>query len=319
MDDERVLQENKDISDRYEKKYIPGTKFYKFIGDNLIMIRLIRVKNENTFVVYANGSTRCTMDKDEFSSYRKLNPDGYVGYCIADLEDGIQDVIVTFHRRIDLSTKKQLPFAVCRMNVYDVFSNTLNRDKDVMYIGCSVSQESCPSDIEYPIMLACNGIHNMSLTACYIEDTLDDMLKFVNASVYDGVLYTLWSGYDRTKTMGVCKDLKELLVSNGFINDVYRGFKELKVGFKYIPELAGELIHSVEDIVKHQMLDPVWIKFDRDIDLKAIKDEYIIIRDSGNDLWIVSYKMGPYVNRPYFNMEDHTEFDVLNKVIKSKK
>lgn len=318
MKEERVLQENKDISDDYERKYIPGMRYYKFIGDDLIMIRLLRVKNENSFVVNANG-TRYTMDKDEFSTYRRLNPDGYISYAIGDLEDGVQDVIVSFHRRIDLSTNKQLPFAVCRMNVYDIFSNTINQEEGVMYIGCSVSQESCPSDIEYPIMLACNGIHNIALTACYIEDTLDDILKLVNSAPYDGILYTLWSGYDKQKTRGVCKDLRELLTTNGFINDVYRGFNELKVGFKYIPELAGELIHAVEDIVKYQILDPIWIKFDRDVDLNAIKDQYLIIRDTENDLWIVSYKRGQYVNRPYFQMEDHTEYDVMKDKIDSKK
>lgn len=318
MEEEKVLKDNQDVDDSTTRRHIVGTKYYKFLGDDLIMIRLLRVKNDNAFVVDANG-TRYTMDKNEFSSYRKLNPDGYVGFCIADQEDGVQDVIVSFHRRKDLNTKKQLPFAVCRMNVYDLFSNILNQEEGVMYIGCSVSQESCPSDVEFPIMLACNGMRNMSLTACYIEDTIDDILKLVNSAPYDGVLYTLWSGYDKEKTRGVCKDLRELLVSNGFINDVYRGFNELKVGFDYVPELAGELIHAVEDIVKHQMLDPIWVEFNRDIDLGKIKDNYIIIRDASNHLWVVSYKMGSYVNRPYFAMEDHTEFDKLNDIIQSKK
>lgn len=67
------------------------------------------------------------------------------------------------------------------------------------------------------------------------------------------------------------------------------------MGFDYIPELGGELIHAVEDIVKYQLLDPVWIKFDRDVDLNKIKDEYLIIRDARDHLWVVSYKKGEYM------------------------
>lgn len=238
------------------------------------------------------------MDKNEFSSYRKLNPDGYIGFSIVDMEqDDVQDVVVTFHRGKDLSTEKQLPFAVCRMNIYDLFSNDIKpeKDKDVTYLGCSVSQESCPAETEFPILISCSGIRSMLLTACYIEDTIDDILKLINPLKYDEVLYGLWCAYDKKLTTGVCKTLRELVVSNGFINDVYRGFNELKVGFDYIPELGGELIHAVEDIVKYQLLDPVWIKFDRDVDLNKIKEEYLIIRDASDHLWVVSYKKGEYM------------------------
>ena len=316
--EEKVLQDNKDVPDESVKKHIIGTKYYKFIGDDIIMIRLLRVKNADAYVVDANG-TRCTMTKAEFESYRKLNPDGYVGYCIVEQEENIQDVLVSFHRRKDLNTKKQLPFAVCRQNLYDFFSNAINQEEGVTHIGCSISQESCPLEIEFPILLASNSIHEMTLTACYIEDTLSDLLKLVSTPKYDDVLYKLYQMYDKEKTRGACPNLKQLLYENGFINDVYRGFNELKVHFDYVPELMHELVHAVEDIVKYQLLDPIWIPFDRDVDLKAIRDEYLIIRDASNKLWVVSYKRGEYVNRPYFLQEDHTEFDTLNKIIQSKK
>lgn len=127
------------------------------------------------------------MDKNEFSSYRKLNPDGYIGFSIVDMEEDedVQDVVVTFHRRKNLSTEKQLPFAVCRMNIYDLFTNAIKpeKDKDVTYLGCSVSQDSCPADIEFPTLLAYDDIRSMILTACYIEDTIDDILKLESTQI----------------------------------------------------------------------------------------------------------------------------------------
>lgn len=303
-----------------EKKSRPliGTRYYRYIDSQLIQIRLLRIKNDNCYVVESNGA-RFNMTAVEFKTYEKLRPDGYVTFSVAQLEEGMKDVIVTFFRLKDITNGQGLPYAVCRMNVFDMITNTLNNQEGIMYIGCSISQENCPKDVDFKMMLACNGVEKADTISVYIEDTLDDILHFVNPMPYDDVLYILDQGYDKVKTRGVCKDLKELLSQNHFMDDVYYGFNELPVQFKYVPEVAGDLIHAVEDVIKHEMINPVWVKFDRDIDLNKIENKYLIIRDIENSLFIVSYEEGNYINRPYFNMDDTSEYETLKSLAQSNK
>lgn len=306
------------ITQSNNAKPVINTRYYRYVNDKLIQIRLMRVKNDNCYVVEANGQ-RFNMTKAEFKTYEKLRPDGYVSFAVAQLEDGFKDVIVGFYRKEDFTSSTPLPFAACRMNVYDMYTNAINKDKNIMYISCSVNQDSCPADMKFKLMFACNGMESTEFVATYIEDTLEDILKPVNTLPYDDVLYILDKGYDKTKVSGSCPTLKQMLVQDRFIDDVYYGFKELKVQFKYIAEVALELTHAIEDIIKRQMINPVWTKFDRDIDLSKIEDEYIIIRDIDDDLFIVSYKKGEYVNRPYFASGDTTEYDVLKELAQTNK
>jgi hypothetical protein len=265
------------------------------------------------------AGNRYNMTANEFKSYTKLKPDGYISFSVVILDEGIKDVLVAFHRKEDVTSQDQLPYAVCRMNVYDMFSNPINQDPNVMYIGCSVSKDTCPQNVDYSLMVACNGIDKIDMVAIYYEDNLDSILHLVNTTAYDEVLYTLSKGYMKDKVRGVRENVRDLLENNRFMYDVYYGLNILEVQFKYIPELEADFTHVIEDIIKREMIAPVWVKFDRDIDIKAIKDSYLLIKDNENDLYIVSYKEGEYVNRPYFNSGDTTEYDVLRNIAQTNK
>lgn len=292
-------------------KPVVGTKYYRWIGNTCIYIRLLRVKNDNCYVVERNG-VKSNMTAVEFKTFTRLNPDGYVGFCIAVLDENIRDVIVTFYRRKDMNSAEQEPYATCRMNTFDLYTNAIKRPEDErMYMGCSVSIDTCPENVDYKIMRACNGMDSFDLVAIYFEDNLDSIMSLINPVNYDSVLYILNSAMDKTLVAGGVNTLKELLQLSYFMDDVYRGFNILKMEFTYIDKLTDILIHAIEDVLKVEMLDPVWIKFDRDINLKDIKDKYVIIKDARDDIYIISYAEGDYTNRPYVNMGDDTEVETL--------
>lgn len=53
---EKVPRDNKDTDKSIIKKYIIGTKYYKFIEGELSMIRLLGIKNADAYAVNANGN-----------------------------------------------------------------------------------------------------------------------------------------------------------------------------------------------------------------------------------------------------------------------
>ena len=46
-----------------------------------------------------------------------------------------------------------------------------------------------------------------------------------------------------------------------------------------------------------------------------IQDKYIILLDSDNKLFILSYAEGEYINRPYDAMQDTSEIDAFSDIL----
>lgn len=298
-----------------------GQRLYKYIGDRLVQCRLMRVKNSNSYVV-KTGKTNVTINYEQYKSYTKLREDGCIIISEVELSDGIPDIIVSFFRYKDMT--KGVPYAVCRQNIYDVFTNTIENDGGAMYIGCSVSKTTCPENIKFAMMMACNKVISSHMIAVYYDDDLDNIMECLNGtggmSRYNQVMEILNSGYIKDKVRGQCSSVKQLLAENHFIEDVYRGFKILKTNFSITgnEKFYPEFFKYIEDIIKVELIAPVITSFTRDIDLSKIKDKYILLLDADKKLFVVSYAEGNYVNRPYEALHDTTEVDMLLKNRRSK-
>lgn len=293
-----------------------GQKIYKFNGDELIVKRLIKVKNSDAFVI---GDEDCsnptTITNAEYRSYTKLREDAVVIFSIVELQDGVPDVIVSLFRDKDI--KANMPYAVCRQNLFDVFSNSIENDGGMMYIGCSISQDTCPENVDFRMLIGCNKVNRSDMVAIYMEDNIDVILSLVKSKPYDETLAILHKGFSESKTRGSVSTLRELLVENRFIDDVYRGFNIIKVNFTYDgnEQFLPEFTAAIEDIIKREMLYPVWVKWTKEIDIKSIQDEHLLVLDETNTLYIVSYKPGDYINRPYAAMNDMTEVEALRNLV----
>lgn len=293
-----------------------GQKIYKFDGDELIIRRLIRVKNSDAFVVTKeDGSEPTTISNAEYRSYTKLREDALVIFSVVELQDKVPDVIVSVFREKDM--KAGLPYAVCRQNLYDVFANSIENDNGAMYIGCSICQDTCPPNVDFRMLIACNKVISNDMVAIYMEDDIDTILSMVKSKPYDEVLALLHKGFSEAKTRGSVSTLRDLLVENHFIDDIRRGFNIIKVNFTYNgnEQFLPEFTAAIEDIIKTEMLYPVWTKWTKEIDIKQIQDEHLLVLDGSNTLYIVSYKPGEYINRPYVNMGDTTEVDAFRNLV----
>lgn len=284
-----------------------GDKFYVYNEEKseFETFRIIRIKNTDSFILQDEQTKEKQTVTSQYlkDNYIKLKPDGYVSFAIVDLQDGIKDTIISLYRIKDLESGEQVPYAACRQNIYDLFTNQI-KDKYKTYIGVSISKDTVPEDTPYEMVLACNGISYNNMVSVYIDDTLETMLSMIKEDKYDLVLKTLKNNLSDDSIAGSCETLRQLLVENNFIYDFYKAFDIVKIPFDIeLVEDTYELIpyqrEILEDYLKTEMFKTYVLEYDKEIDLKKIQREYVLISDKNDKLFVVAYDKGKYINRYY--------------------
>ncbi|MGL5330975.1 MAG: hypothetical protein ACRDD7_17060, partial [Peptostreptococcaceae bacterium] len=234
----------------------------------------------------------------------------------------VKDVIVAMYRRDDLEAGDNIPYCACRQNIFDMFTNQIQRGQERMYVGVSVSKETIMEDTPYEMVLACNKIIESTMISFYIGDKLEDMLSLVSATKYDAVLHNLSTSV-KNNIIGYCKTLKQLLTENDFMYDVLRGFNinrvDFVVDFNENNQLNINQVNILEDILKVQIIDTCVLEFDKEINLKKIERDYTLISDHTNKVYLVSYTKGDYKNESFKNMKDKRDAAAMLKYKKINK
>jgi len=289
-----------------------GNKYYKYVGDKLELLRLVRIKNEDSYVMRDALGITVKLTKDELLGYTKLNSDGYITFAIVSLEQGIQDVIVSIHRREDILKGDNIPYCVCRQNIYDMFTHQLERSEAISHIGMSISKDTCPMDVKFEMVLACNSIVSLSVVNVYLDDSLEDILKFISPLNYDAALRVLADKMDGATVKGNCRALKALLEEKEFFNDFHRGFGIHKLPYAIRSKnLTEEMVLFLEAILKHRVLEYSIVKYGMDIDMKAVATKHLLIVDNLDNLYLVLYTEGEYVNREYEALNDKSDREIM--------
>lgn len=307
-----------------------GDKFYKYIEelDKIEIVRIIKMKNTETFIIEKEETKqKYKISKEKLlTEFTRLKPDGYISFAIANLQDNVKDVIVALYRRKDLDEGIQLPYAACRQNIFDLFSNQIKRDnynQNITFIGVSMSVDTVPENVPYELIVACNGLSENYMIATYIDDTLDILLSMVRESKYDLVLQTLANNVTDPNVQGSCTTLRQLLTENNFMYDFYRAFNIIKLPMEIeIIEETSEIIPEqrmiIEDELKVQMFRTYILKYDKEINLNKIEREYILLSDKNNNLYVLAYDKGEYLNRAY-QQDIKDKRDILTMLKYSKK
>lgn len=295
-----------------------GDKYYKReANDDSEDFRIVKMKNENTFVCkFTGGNTkklsRCEIEDLCFDEYAKIKPDVIMTFSIVEVAvfenekkevEVIKDVMVGIYRTKDLDEKKNIPFAVCRQGIQDFFTTQINRNPYVQYVGLSMNQNNVPEGMDFMMLMACNKMLSSVAVAVYMEDTLDEILSFVNASKLDSVLTSLCTSAP-DNIVGNYKTLRELLEANDIMYDFYSAFDIIKVPFDIkciedTDEIMPDQRKYIENQKKCEMLKTYVLEFARDFELSDIKRDYILLSDKNNKLYVMAYDKGGYVNDIY--------------------
>lgn len=311
-----------------------GAKYYRYDeNDNIELIRVTRHNDvEAKILIGTNEYKKISIEELE-KQYVRLNPHAIVNFCIVKLKDGLDDVIVTVHKMSDLTSNEPTPYCVCRQNITDVFANQI-QISDKMYVGCCMSLDTCPPDIDYRIMIACNGMDKCVNVCAYMDDTLKDITGFVKAKDFNNTLESLFIDHanavvkslpdsiargtkERIMKLdcydGYCKTLDLLLEQNNFMYDFYQAFNIIPIDEEVTYNSEGAVTENIANIISDlyevNITSTLCMEYWYDIDLDSIQNDYVLIMDKNNKLFVIAYvSNGPkHINIEKVESEENIE------------
>ena len=285
-----------------------GGKFFKYI-DGIDEPFILRVKS----VDETKRTVKCifpdkhveSVSADEFlRDYKFLRPDAIFSACSLSVQ-GENDVMLVLGKPNDSNEN----MVVCRQGVFDFFSNNVRKhETDDFYVGVSVSKKTCPANINFTDIMACDKLEHNRFMYVYLDDTLDDILSLFTQKKYDSILAnmaakrTFINGH---RTVGYCHTLRELLTTNNFMYDFRQMFDIMDLPFAINEETEGLSVDNIifmENELKVNIMETYLIRYTREIDLRTIKRSYKLVAsaaDNFSKIYIVGYDVadGDYVPR----------------------
>lgn len=235
--------------------------------------------------------------------------------------------MVVLSRDSDIKAGSQLPYAICRQCVVDLFSKQLNPD-EVEYVGLSVSQESCPADVNFENFFACNGIVKDETVAYYIGDRLADLFPLLShTNDFNRILMDLFNDHcmylagnnkfiadtykDKSDVDGYCKTLYQLLEMNNFEYDIYRAFNIIPTTFdkEHFSDqtLSIEASQVISQLLCVQLNKAIVVPYDKDINLADIKRDYCLVSDKDGTIYVVAYTVSGRYHASINESDDNIE------------
>lgn len=282
------------------KNILLGTIFYNSKKE---LFRIVDIR-KSKYVLEKGGETKTVTKKQLSQSYTKLKPNGYIIFSIVESNDD-KDVIVALYRTNQDKEEKHynIPYAVCRQNVINIFDKQIN---NINRVGMSLSLDSS-YDLKTIIeMTACNKIYTAIAVAIYMTDNLDSILSLIDVELFDETLQNMeFKKYFFIP--GYCNSLKQLLIQEDFLFDFYKAFDIEKIDTSVNIINDDGLIDPIQTIIFEKLFsvevfDAYAIEFDYTIRLKDIQKDYRLVYSSvDNKLFVIVFTKGKYYNESMRN------------------
>lgn len=307
-----------------------GAYFFKYEKDELILLRLYKVKDENTFLLKDKQKNKVVLTKEQLEEFTMIEPDGLIIHVLAsDPQHGV-DTLCMLYKIEDIDNNIMEPYAICRQNVIDPFETILNNDSSKIYVGVSMSRDTAPADFDFKSLCTAAGVRDQKINFVYKDDSFEDIMSFVHESLYNKALNIIKSHMskdDRSTYIGFESTYRQLLIDNDFMYDFRRAFNIVRLNLTIdtsidswtedgIYKISDKEIKTVESLTKHQVIAPILIKYDKSVDIDSIKRDYLFFEDLNKELYIISYEKGEYINREYDSLEDQRDRELLRRVIR---
>lgn len=293
-----------------------GFKFFKEKDDgDFKLIRIVKTFNDGKVKIVDDEGNFSKLPVDEIAKegYTPLESIGVVSFSIVKIANNY-DVIITLTRKLDIKVGLTVPCVICRQSVTDFFYNIIARQEDHGYVGVSVSEKTCPTNIQYGQLLACDDIVFGEMVNIYYDDTIDSVLNCVSILRYNEILEELFQRHVahennpklklKTCDKGWCRNIRDLLFFNNFWIDVDQAYNITDVDFEianYIIEkkdgndkeynsFSKDVITFLSSTFQINIVDCIVIEYYYDIDFGEYHNQnYILLRDSTEKLYLTVY------------------------------
>lgn len=277
-------------------KHIIGTKYQTYINDELVILRLARIKSEFSYILVDENGTKISMNKEEMSKLIILESDALLNIFISETKDNVKDVFAC----VQLPYKDTpYPSLIIRQ---DVISNTKNMINDMKSIWVGEAFFKPTKDEINDIFDFVSINHTLSV-AIYVDDSLDNIIKIIGkmSKEFDNTLVEIKSKTkDNPNIFGYCDTLEQLLKENHFIEYYRNLFNITPVDFPIeldnnvtedgVVTLNSKQISKIEDLLRQYITEVSVLKYDKDIDVgNIVSKSHVMISDSTDTIYLISY------------------------------
>lgn len=299
-----------------------GYKIYRETVDGDIAVFRIKKYSETrkNLLVLDEENHIQSIPISELKEYHVLKADGMFMASVVSTKDEtgrqLKDVVISISKILEIEAGIVRPYAFCRQSVTDIFYNLLCNDESQQIVGLSVNRDTCPANFDMGIMMLCDKVISSEKVFFYREDTLEDILGFINQKEYDLVLSTLFQAHakaehNRSITLrrehkGWCKNLKTLLHENNFQSDINQMLGITDIAFNFsdyiieapLPDEKKGNYYTVGDdlklwlsgLFKIAINDLTVLEYQHDINLADLNNAlYFFLRDNQKKLYICIY------------------------------
>jgi hypothetical protein len=303
---------------------IIGTKYQIFEGDELKVRRVIRAKDNNTYVLKENNNDQnFIVSSSELSDkYVRLTPDAFLNIMITKepMFENIEasDVYFCVNRATDLAVGINEPSLILRQNIYSKFKNIATTSFDTVYIGeCATIVNSSKEEILE--LMTFEEIIKQHSIALYLDDCEADILACIPNKFKKDIEGTLRSIKSAMPEMckGTTVSIRQLWEENDFIGNYNSLFNIVQIEFPIVLgkesyNTDGDIIlnpkqkNRLEDMLRRYIANIRVIKYDKDIDIsKIVNVQHVVVCDSENQIYLIAYEVIGYY------AEDNNDNQVL--------
>lgn len=301
------------------KDLVIGKWYYTYDDDkSLKAVRIKKIYNSQKIAVESKDSngkySTHMLTQDDLKNYRGIKPDYLIAISVvknklSDLSD--EDIIVCMFKEIN-----GVPLVVCRQYVATELGE-LSPDGKV-HLGTCVSVDAFKDQQnKYAAFLAMDGIVEYTIINGYMNDTPDNILRFMNIKTNLKTEEVLKSIHDKycNQFSGLASSVDELLKMNNFWNEVDRWMNIVNVNFEIKHNtIEEEQLVMLENYTHHAMTNIDIVEYHKDINLDDIKTDYMLVRDKTGVVYLINYIKGEFIlDNEAMSEEEFQKFTKLGK------
>lgn len=289
-----------------------GAKYQTYINEELVVLRIIKIKNETTYVLKDKDNNKVIMSNEQLNDCVLLEPDAFLNIFSSTDEQDLKDVYICINKSADLIANKQLPALVIRQCIYNNMKNmaaSLQSSNDIYLGDCFLNVEG--TNIKE--ILEFEDINDSISLALYIDDSLDDIFDCIGTAdkeINETLKYLKENtdNLDGYNVVGLCETVRQLMEDNDFMTNFRYIFNITQVDFPIeiedtviedgLVKINNKQKELICKVVGYELFNISVISYDKDIDIsKVVSKSHIVIADSNNKIYLISYVLGqPLVN-----------------------